>query len=179
MVTGSRTSLLASSASVKTGRPFMRVWVPSSLMIRISASMLRSSVSCMSSATTVCPALGISSQNSSREICGWYPVKNIISGPIRKTHRLSTMPTPPWAYAAEVSRLMASSHAAIPRMIMMIKTYQNCFPRWCFCSNGGNSPDINSKRLVPDQRSEFELSLVQQQSGSLEPQVQGCNPGGA
>ena len=89
MVTGSRTSLLASSASVKTGRPFMRVWVPSSLMIRISASMLRSSVSCMSSATTVCPVLRISSQNSSREFCGWYPVKNMISGPIRKTHLLS------------------------------------------------------------------------------------------
>ena len=89
MVTGSRTSLLASSEFVKTGRPFMCVWVPSYLMIRISASMLRSRVSCISSATTVCPVLGISSQNSSREFCGWYPVKNMISGPISKTHLLS------------------------------------------------------------------------------------------
>ena len=33
MVTGSRTSLLASSASVKTGRPFMRVWSRESLKV--------------------------------------------------------------------------------------------------------------------------------------------------
>src|SRR2546430_12805873 len=117
METESRADLFASSASVKNGSPFIRVWVPSSLMRRISVSMLRSSVSCISSATTVCPMLGISSQNSSRVLCGWYPVKNMRSGPIRKMHLLSTTPTPPWAYATEVSRTAASSHAANPRMI--------------------------------------------------------------
>ena len=120
------------------------VWVPSSLMMRISVSMSRSSVSCMSSATTVCPGLGISSQNSSREFCGWYPVKNMISGPIRKTHRLSTMPTPPWAYAAEVSITVARSHAANPRVIMISWTSQNLSPAGASAPTG-KLPDIISK----------------------------------
>jgi hypothetical protein len=77
----------------------------------------------MSSTTTVCPAVGISSQNSSRVLCGWYPVKNMRSGPIRKTHLLSTMPTPPWPYADEVSSTVASSHAVNPRVIMMYTTF--------------------------------------------------------
>src|ERR1700726_2846654 len=119
MVTGSRTCGLPSSASVRNGSPFIVVWFPSSLMRRISVSMSRSSGSCISSATTICPMLGISSQNSSREFCGWYPVKNMMSGPIRKTHLLSTMPTPPCACAAEANRTMARSHPAIPRIIIV------------------------------------------------------------
>src|SRR3984893_2295937 len=148
MVTGSRTCGLASSASVRNGSPFIVVWFPSSLMRRISVSMSRSSLSCMSSATTICPGLGISSQNSSRETCGWYPVKNMMSGPIRKTHRLSTIPTPPCACAAETSRTMARSHAAIPRIIIALNSH-NISPA------GASAPagDIAYSRLILNTRS--------------------------
>ncbi len=56
------------------------------------------------------------------------PVKNMMSGPIRKTHLLSTMPTPPCACAADASRTMARSHAAIPRIIIVIEPPNESLP---------------------------------------------------
>src|SRR5580700_6620216 len=47
----------------------------------------------------------------------------MMSGPIRRTHLLSTMPTPPWACAADASRTMARSHAAIPRIIIVLSSH--------------------------------------------------------
>ena len=63
------------------------------------------------------------------EFCGWDAVKNMILGPICKTHLLSTTSTPPWAYADEVSRPMASSHAANLRVIIIYQPSQNHFSR--------------------------------------------------
>src|ERR1700730_7904941 len=47
----------------------------------------------------------------------------MMSGPIRKTHLLSRMPTPPCACAAEASRTMARSHAAIPRITILLNSH--------------------------------------------------------
>jgi hypothetical protein len=73
---------------------------------------------------------------------GWNIIAKLISGilrlvsgqeheiraPIRNTHLLSTMPTPPWAYAAEVSRTVERSHAANPRVIIIFQTLPKIFP---------------------------------------------------
>jgi len=96
-------------------------------------------------------------------------VKNIISG---QSSNASIVHHATRWHIGRVSSTVASSHAAIPRMIMMIKTSQNCFPAVLLLQRG-NSPDINSKDCAGINGANLS-GLVQQQSGSLNHKSKGC-----